>query len=134
MSGFASQVACLRLVANEPLFSIYAVPIDWPVLRQKLRIVRNKNLFPSFSYWHLRWIRNEWHILSKLIWTHLCQFSGTVLLVRQKWIQRLKSQLERPFSTFTVWLDLDLTQSGSCRRSLDNWFINAVRFPLRRYI
>ncbi len=25
MSGFAFQVACLRLVANEPLFGIYAV-------------------------------------------------------------------------------------------------------------
>ncbi len=31
MSGFAFQVACLRLVANEPLFGFYAVPVDWPV-------------------------------------------------------------------------------------------------------
>ncbi len=31
MGGFAFQVACLRLVANEPLFGVYAVPVDWPV-------------------------------------------------------------------------------------------------------
>ncbi len=30
MSGFAFQVACLRLVANEPLFGIYAVHVDCP--------------------------------------------------------------------------------------------------------
>ncbi len=35
MNGFA----CLRMVANEPLFGIYAVPVDWPVLRQNLRTV-----------------------------------------------------------------------------------------------
>ncbi len=28
MSVFAFQVACLRLVADEPLFGIYAVPVD----------------------------------------------------------------------------------------------------------
>ncbi len=28
MSGFSFQVACLQLVANEPLFGIYAVPVD----------------------------------------------------------------------------------------------------------
>ncbi len=39
MGGFGFQVACLRLVANEPLFGFYAVPVDWPVLRQNLRVV-----------------------------------------------------------------------------------------------
>ncbi len=39
MGGFAFQVACLRLVSNEPLFGVYAVPLDWPVLRQNLRVV-----------------------------------------------------------------------------------------------
>ncbi len=39
MGGFAFQVACLRLVAYEPLFGVYAVPVDWPVLRQNLRVV-----------------------------------------------------------------------------------------------
>ncbi len=39
MDGFAFQVACLRLVANEPLFGVYAVPADWSVLRQNLRVV-----------------------------------------------------------------------------------------------
>ncbi len=39
MGGFAFQVTCLRLVANEPLFRIHAVPVDWPVLIQNLRIV-----------------------------------------------------------------------------------------------
>ncbi len=39
MSGFAFQVACPRLVANEPLFGIYAVSVNWPVLKQILRIV-----------------------------------------------------------------------------------------------
>ncbi len=39
MSGFTFQVAFLRLVANEPFFGIYAVPVDWPVLRQILMIV-----------------------------------------------------------------------------------------------
>ncbi len=37
MSGFAFQVARLRLVANEPLFGMLAVPVDWPVLWQNLR-------------------------------------------------------------------------------------------------
>ncbi len=37
MGGFAFQVACLRLVANEPLFGVYAI-VDWPVLRQNLRV------------------------------------------------------------------------------------------------
>ncbi len=44
MSGFVFQVACLRLVANEPLFGIYAAPVDWPVLRQTLRIVEVHSL------------------------------------------------------------------------------------------
>ncbi len=39
MGGFAFQVACLRLVANEPLFSVFAAPVDWPVPRQNLRVV-----------------------------------------------------------------------------------------------
>ncbi len=39
MGGFAFQVACRQLVANEPLFGVYAVPVDWPVLRQNLRVV-----------------------------------------------------------------------------------------------
>ncbi len=30
MGGFAFQIACLQLAANEPLFGIYAVPVDWP--------------------------------------------------------------------------------------------------------
>ncbi len=38
MGGFAFQVACLRLVANEPLFGVYAVPVDWPVLRRNLSV------------------------------------------------------------------------------------------------
>ncbi len=38
MGGFAFQVACLRLVANEPFFGVYAVPVDWPVLRQNLSV------------------------------------------------------------------------------------------------
>ncbi len=45
MGGFAFQVACLRLVANEPLFGVYAVPVDWPVLRQNLRIVEVHMVF-----------------------------------------------------------------------------------------
>ncbi len=39
MGGFVFQVACLRLAANEPLFGVYAVPVDWAVLRQNLRVV-----------------------------------------------------------------------------------------------
>ncbi len=38
MGVFTFQVACLRLVANEPLFGVYAVPVDWPVLRSKLSV------------------------------------------------------------------------------------------------
>ncbi len=45
MSGFAFPVACLRLVANEPLFGVYAVPVDWPVLIQNLRIVEVHKVF-----------------------------------------------------------------------------------------
>ncbi len=48
MGGFAFQVACLRLVANEPLFGVYAVPLDWPVLRQNRRVVLFHVVF-SFS-------------------------------------------------------------------------------------
>ncbi len=39
MGDFTFQVACLRLLADEPLFGFHAVPVDWPVLRQDLRIV-----------------------------------------------------------------------------------------------
>ncbi len=39
MGGFAFQVACLRLLANEPLVGVYSVPVDWPALRQNLRVV-----------------------------------------------------------------------------------------------
>ncbi len=45
MGGFAFQVACLRLVANEPLVCVYAVPVDWPALRQNLRIVEVHMMF-----------------------------------------------------------------------------------------
>ncbi len=45
MGGFAFQVACLRLVANEPLFGGHAVPVDWPVLRQNLRVVEVHMVF-----------------------------------------------------------------------------------------
>ncbi len=41
MGGFAFEVACLRLVANEPLFGVYAVPVDWPVLRHNRRVLRS---------------------------------------------------------------------------------------------
>ncbi len=49
MSGFAFSVACLRLVANESLFGVNAVPVDWPVLRQNLRVVDNR-----FYRWNTR--------------------------------------------------------------------------------
>ncbi len=42
MGGFAFQVACLRLVANEPLFGVYAVPVDWPVLVPALDMAQLK--------------------------------------------------------------------------------------------
>ncbi len=45
MGGFAFQVACLRLVANEALFGVYAVPVDWPALRQNLRVVEVHMVF-----------------------------------------------------------------------------------------
>ncbi len=45
MGGFAFQVACLRLVANEPLFGVFAVPVDWPLLRQNLRVVEVHMVF-----------------------------------------------------------------------------------------
>ncbi len=45
MGGFAFQVACLRLVANEPLFGFYAVSVIWPVLRQNLRVVEIQMVF-----------------------------------------------------------------------------------------
>ncbi len=45
MDGFAFQVACLRLVANEPLFGVYAVNVDWPVLGQNLRVVEDHMVF-----------------------------------------------------------------------------------------
>ncbi len=45
MDGFAFQGACRRLVANEPLFGVYAVPVDWPVLRQNLRVVEVHMVF-----------------------------------------------------------------------------------------
>ncbi len=34
MSGFAFQVACLRLGANEPLFGVYVVPVDFANLSE----------------------------------------------------------------------------------------------------
>ncbi len=45
MGGFTFQVACLRLVAYEPLFGVYAVPVDWPALRQNLRVVEVHMVF-----------------------------------------------------------------------------------------
>ncbi len=45
MGGFAFHVACLRLVANEPLSGVYAVPVNWPVLRQDLRVVEVHMVF-----------------------------------------------------------------------------------------
>ncbi len=45
MGGFAFEVACLRLVANEQLFGVYAVPVDWPVLRQNPMIVEVHMVF-----------------------------------------------------------------------------------------
>ncbi len=45
MSAFAFQVARLQLVINEPLIGVYAVPVDWPVLRQNLRIVEAHMVF-----------------------------------------------------------------------------------------
>ncbi len=45
MGGFAFQVACLRLVANEPLFCVYSVPVDWPVLRLNLGVVEVHMVF-----------------------------------------------------------------------------------------
>ncbi len=55
MGGFAFQVACLRLVANEPLFGVYAVPVDWPVLKplkiwKKIFLpLENKKSFTTFN-------------------------------------------------------------------------------------
>ncbi len=40
MSGFASYCTSLQLVPDEPMFGIYTVPVDRPVLRQNLRIVK----------------------------------------------------------------------------------------------
>ncbi len=45
MSGFAFPVAFLRLVANEPLLGIYAVPVGWRVLRQNLKTVHMEFIF-----------------------------------------------------------------------------------------
>ncbi len=45
MGGSAFQVACLRLVAYEPLLGVYAVPEEWPVLRQNLRVVEVHMVF-----------------------------------------------------------------------------------------
>ncbi len=45
MSGFAFPVVFLRLVANEPLLGIYAVPVDLRVLRQNLKIVHMVFIF-----------------------------------------------------------------------------------------
>ncbi len=45
MGGFVFQVACLRLVTNEQLIGLYAVPVEWPVLRQDLRIVQAHKVF-----------------------------------------------------------------------------------------
>ncbi len=51
MGGFAFQVACLRLVANEPLFGVYAAPVDWPVHRQNPRVVE---VHVVFSFWDMK--------------------------------------------------------------------------------
>ncbi len=45
MGGFGFPVACLRLVANEPLVGVFAVPVDWPILRQNLRVVEAHMVF-----------------------------------------------------------------------------------------
>ncbi len=45
MGGFAFQVAFLRLVANEPLLGVYALPVDWPVLWKNLRAVEVHMVF-----------------------------------------------------------------------------------------
>ncbi len=45
MGGFAFQVACLRQVSNKPLFGVYAAPVDWPVLRQNLRVLKVHMVF-----------------------------------------------------------------------------------------
>ncbi len=45
MGGFAFQIACLRLVAIEQLVDVYAVPVDWLVLRQNLRVVEVHMVF-----------------------------------------------------------------------------------------
>ncbi len=49
MGGFAFQVACLRLVANEPLFGVYAAPVDWPVLKQNLMVIEVHMLFSFYD-------------------------------------------------------------------------------------
>ncbi len=45
MDDFAFQFTCLRLVANEPLFGVYAVPVDWPVIRQNPTVVEVHMMF-----------------------------------------------------------------------------------------
>ncbi len=45
MSDFAFSVVCLRLMANQPLFVIYMVTVNWPVLRQNLNIVEIHMVF-----------------------------------------------------------------------------------------
>ncbi len=45
MGGFAFQVTCVRLVANELLFGVYAVPVDWPILKLNLRVVEAHMVF-----------------------------------------------------------------------------------------
>ncbi len=49
MGGFAFQVACLRLVDSESLFGVYAVPVDWPVIRQNLRVVEVQICFTCYD-------------------------------------------------------------------------------------
>ncbi len=56
MSGFAFQVTCLRLVANEPLFGIYAVPLDWQVYGQNVRIVI---VYMVFCFWTVSELRSS---------------------------------------------------------------------------
>ncbi len=45
MVASAFQVTCLRVVANDPLFGVYAVPVDCTVLRQNRRVVEAHMVF-----------------------------------------------------------------------------------------
>ncbi len=47
MGGFTFQVACLRLVANKPLFGVHSIPVGWPVLRQNLNMAEIMRIYFS---------------------------------------------------------------------------------------